>query len=55
MHLVDEVDSSTNNVQVTGDLGVSDDLTVSDNATLGSSSTDSLTGEQTSTFTTNHV
>ena len=45
------LDSSTNNVQVTGDLGVSDDLTVSDNATLGSSSTDSLTVRATSTFT----
>ena len=44
------LDSSTNNVQVTGDLGVSDDLTVSDNATLGSSSTDSLTVRATSTF-----
>ena len=45
------LDSSVNNVQVTGDLGVSDDLTVSDNATLGSSSTDSLTVRATSTFT----
>ena len=45
------LDSSINNVQVTGDLGVSDDLTVSDNATLGSSSTDSLTVRATSTFT----